>query len=347
MPTPTATAPVPTNKLGLTRQDYVGAKSTLCPGCGHDAITSQIIQAAFEMNLEPHRVAKLSGIGCSSKTPTYFLSQAWGFNSVHGRAAAVCTGVTLANRGLINIIASGDGDSMSIGMGQLVHMIRRNVPVVYIIEDNGVYGLTKGQFSATADIGSTLKHGNVNELPPLDPCTLAMELGCGFVARSFSGNPKQLGVILKAALAYRGTALIDVISPCVTFNNHESSTRSYKNAKDHELPLQDLGFVPYYDLDEVDIPAGQAREVSLPDGSRLTLRAIHEDFDPTDRFAAHKAIVEAHERGEYLTGILHIKTEQRILHDYMHLVDESLATLPQAAVKPGPEVLEACMRELM
>jgi 2-oxoglutarate ferredoxin oxidoreductase subunit beta len=236
---------------------------------------------------------------------------------------------------------------MSIGMGQLVHMIRRNVPVVYIIEDNGVYGLTKGQFSATADVGSTLKHGDVNELTPLDPCTLAMELGCGFVARSFSGNPKQLGVILKAALAYRGTALIDVISPCVTFNNHETSTRSYKNAKDHEMPLQDLGFVPYYDLEEVDIPAGEAREVSLPDGSRLTLRALHEDFDPTDRFAAHKAIFEAHQRGEFLTGILHIKTEQKILQDYMHMVDTPLASLPQATVKPGPDVLAACMRELM
>jgi 2-oxoglutarate ferredoxin oxidoreductase subunit beta len=236
---------------------------------------------------------------------------------------------------------------MSIGMGQLVHMIRRNVPVVYIIEDNGVYGLTKGQFSATADIGSALKHGDVNELPPLDPCTLAMELGCGFVARSFSGNPKQLGVIIKAALACRGTALIDVISPCVTFNNHESSTRSYKNAKDHEMPLQDLGFVPYYDQEEVDIPAGQAREVDLPDGSRLTLRAIHEDYDPTDRFGANRAIVEARDRGEFLTGILHIKTEQKTLHDYMHLVDTPLAALPQAAVKPGPEALAACMAELM
>ncbi|MDR3672724.1 MAG: 2-oxoacid:ferredoxin oxidoreductase subunit beta [Holophaga sp.] len=344
---PATTAPIPTNKLGLTKQDYVGAKSTLCPGCGHDAITAQIIQASFEMNLEPHQVAKLSGIGCSSKTPTYFMNQAWGFNSVHGRAASVCTGATLANRSLINLLTSGDGDSMSIGMGQLVHLIRRNVPVVYIIEDNGVYGLTKGQFSATADIGSTLKHGDVNELPPLDPCTLAMELGCGFVARSFSGNPKQLGVIIKAALAYRGTAIIDVISPCVTFNNHEGSTRSYKNAKDHEMPLQDLGFVPYYDQDEVDIPAGEAREVALPDGSRLTLRAIHEDYDPTDRFAATRAIFEARERGEFLTGILHIKTEQKTLHDYMHLVDTPLVALPQAQVKPGPEVLAACMAELM
>jgi 2-oxoglutarate ferredoxin oxidoreductase subunit beta len=343
----TATPAVPTNQLGLTKQDYVGAKSTLCPGCGHDAITSQIIQAAFEMNLEPHMVAKLSGIGCSSKTPTYFMSQAWGFNSVHGRAAAVCTGAALANRKLINLIASGDGDSMSIGMGQFVHLIRRNVPVVYILEDNGVYGLTKGQFSATADLGSTLKHGDVNEIPPIDPCTLAMELGCGFVARSFSGNPKQLAVIIKAAMAFNGTALIDVISPCVTFNNHDSSTRSYKNAKDHEMPLQELGFVPYYDLDEVEIPAGEARQVALPDGSKLTLRAIHEDFDPTDRFAAMKAIHEAHERGEFLTGILHIKTGKPVVHDFTHTIDAPLATLPQAQVKPGPAVLAECMAELM
>ena len=343
----TAAPTIATNRLGLSKQDYVGAKSTLCPGCGHDAITSQIIQAAFEMNLEPHMVAKLSGIGCSSKTPTYFLSQAWGFNSVHGRAAAITTGTALANRHLLNLVVSGDGDSMSIGMGQFVHMIRRNVPVVYIIEDNGVYGLTKGQFSATADMGSTLKHGDVNEMAPLDPCTLAMELGCGFVARSFSGNPKQLAVILKAAMAYQGTALIDVISPCVTFNNHDSSTKSYKNAKDRETPLQELGFVPYYDLEEVDIPEGETREVALPDGSRLKLRAIHSEFDPTDRYASMKAIHESQDRGEFLTGILHIKTGKPTVHDTTHTVDAVLATLPESAVKPGPEVLAACMQELM
>jgi 2-oxoglutarate ferredoxin oxidoreductase subunit beta len=340
-------AAIATNKLGLTKQDYVGSKSTLCPGCGHDAITAQIIQAAYEMNLEPHMVAKLSGIGCSSKTPAYFLSQAWGFNSVHGRAAAILTGTTLANRNLLNLVVSGDGDSMSIGLGQFAHMIRRNVPAVYIIEDNGVYGLTKGQFSATADLGSTLKHGDINELPPLDPCTLAMELGCGFVARSFSGNPKQLAVILKAAMAYQGTALIDVISPCVTFNNHDSSTRSYKNAKDRETPLQELGFVPYYDLAEVEIPAGETREVTLPDGSQLKLRAIHTDFDPTDRYASMKAIHESQDRGEFLTGILHINTGKPTLHDYTHTIHEALGTLPQATVKPGPDVLAACMQELM
>lgn len=341
----TATAQPPVNQLGLTKQDYVGAKSTLCPGCGHDAITAQIIQSAWEMGLEPHKVAKLSGIGCSSKTPTYFLSKAWGFNSVHGRAAAVCTGVTLANRGLTNIIASGDGDSMSIGIGQLVHMIRRNVPVVYILEDNGVYGLTKGQFSATADIGSTLKKGDINALHPIDPCTLAMELGCGFVARSFSGDPRQLNTLIKAAFSHRGTALIDVISPCVTFNNHDTSTKSYKNVKDRDFPLHELGFVPYYEQAEVEIPAGEAREVQFPDGSRLTFRALREDYDPTDRYGAMRAIHEAHGSGEFLTGLLYIQPEGPTLHDQARLVDEPLALLGEDRTKPGPEVLEALMED--
>jgi len=340
--TPTA----PTNKLGFTKQDYVGSKSTLCPGCGHDAITAQIIQTAYDLSLEPHRVAKMSGIGCSSKTPAYFLNQAWGFNSVHGRAAAVATGAALANRELINLIVSGDGDSMSIGMGQLVHMIRRNVPVVYIIEDNGVYGLTKGQFSATADVGSVLKKGDTNEIPPIDPCTLAMELGCGFVARAFSGNPKQLNTILKAAFSHQGTAIIDVISPCVTFNNHDSSTKGYKVLKDKEMPLHDLGFVPYYELQNVDIPAGEAQDVTFPDGSVLTFRAVREDYDPTDRYAAHRAIHESHDKGEFLTGLLYVKPEAATLHDFTRTVDQPLWNLPEQVTKPGPEVLAALMEEL-
>ena len=343
----TETPSILTNRIGLTKQDYVGAKSTLCAGCGHDAITAQVIQSAWELGLEPHRVAKLSGIGCSSKTPTYFLGQAWGFNSVHGRAAAVCTGVTLANRGLVNLIASGDGDSMSIGLGQLAHMIRRNVPVVYLLEDNGVYGLTKGQFSATADVGSALKHGTVNVIPPLDPCTLAMELGCGFVARSFSGNPKQLNALLKAAFSHRGAALIDIISPCVTWNNHEGSTKSYKLLKDKESPLQELDFVPYYELESVDMAPGEVQEIEFPDGSRVTFRTTHEDYDPTDRYAAHRALHEAKDRGEFLTGLLYLEPGKPTLHDYVQLVDEPVATLPQARVKPGPEVLKACMAELM
>jgi len=236
---------------------------------------------------------------------------------------------------------------MSIGMGQFVHMIRRNVPVVYILEDNGVYGLTKGQFSATADIGSVLKKGDVNELPPIDPCTLAMEMGCGFVARSYSGNPKQLNTILKAAFAHRGTALIDVISPCVTFNNHEGSTRSYKATKDKEMPLQELGFVPYHEQESVEIPAGEAREVAFPDGSRLTIRALRENYDPTDRFGAMKDIHEAHAAGEFLTGIIYIQPDRPTLHDYVHMVDTPLAKLPQSTVKPNADALRACMEELM
>jgi 2-oxoglutarate/2-oxoacid ferredoxin oxidoreductase subunit beta len=336
-----------TNRLGLTKQDYVGSKSTLCAGCGHDAITAQIIQAAWELGLEAHQVAKLSGIGCSSKTPAYFLNGAWGFNGVHGRAVPIATGVALANRNLINLLVSGDGDSISIGMGHFVHLMRRNVPMVYIIENNGVYGLTKGQFSATADLGSVLKKGAVNELMPLDPCTLAMELGCGFVARGFSGNPKQLATILKAAFSHPGTALVDVISPCVSFNNHEGSTKSYKSLKDRETPLQELGYVPAYEVGTVDIPPGEAREVEFPDGARLRFRAIREDYDPTHRFEAIKTIEDAKEGGEFLTGILYIQPPRPTVQEQLRLVDQPLATLRETQLKPGPEVLRACLEELM
>src|SRR5579875_3748232 len=216
------------NRIGLGLSDYKGAKSTLCAGCGHNAISERIIEACYEVGIEPHRVAKLSGIGCSSKSPAYFLSSSHGFNSVHGRMPSVATGTMLANRNLIAIGVSGDGDTASIGIGQFVHLMRRNLPMVYIIEDNGVYGLTKGQFSATADIGSKLKNGVVNDLPPIDTCALAILLGATYVGRSFSGDKKQLSAILKAALAHRGTVMLDVISPCVTFNDHEGSTKSYK-----------------------------------------------------------------------------------------------------------------------
>lgn len=334
-----------TNALGLTRQDYGGAKSTLCTGCGHEGITLQIIQAAYDLGLEPHRVNKISGIGCSSKTPAYFLKGAWGFNTIHGRAAAVCTGAALANRTQKNLLVSGDGDSMSIGLNHFCHMVRRNLPVVYLIEDNGVYALTKGQFSATADRGSALKHGQVNPLAPVDPCTLAMELGCGFVARSFSGDPKQLNTLLKAAFAHRGTALIDVISPCVTFNNHDSSTKSYKNVKDRDFPLHELGFVPYFEQTEVEIPAGEAREVQFPDGSRLTFRALREDYDPTNRYGALQAVHEAHAQGELLTGLLYIQPEGPTLHDQARLVEEPLALLRESLTKPGPKVLETLLED--
>jgi len=335
-----------TNHLGLTRQDYMGGKSTLCIGCGHEGITLQIVQAAFELGLESHQVAKLSGIGCSSKTPAYFLKNAWGFNTIHGRSAPVCTGVALANRSLKNLLVSGDGDSMSIGLNHLSHLIRRNVPVVYIIEDNGVYALTKGQFSATADQGSALRWGQVNELQPLDPCTLAMELGCGFVARSFSGNPKQLNALLKAAFAHPGTAILDVISPCVTWNNHETSTRSYQNAKKRELPLHELGFIPAFHTPEVDIPAGEAQELSFPDGSRITLRTLQEGYDPTNRLEAWRQVHESRERGELLTGLLYYQAEKPTLHEVVRTVPTPLTGLPQSALKPGPEVLQRLMKEL-
>jgi 2-oxoglutarate ferredoxin oxidoreductase subunit beta len=343
----TATPSAPTNKLGLTRQDYVGSKSTLCAGCGHDAITAQIITAAYESNIEGHRVAKLSGIGCSSKTPTYFMNQAWGFNSVHGRMPSIATGTCLANRTLINIGASGDGDSMSIGVGQFVHAIRRNLPMIYVIEDNGVYGLTKGQFSATADQGSHLKTGAVNLLPPIDPCTLAIELGCGFVARCFSGNPKQMNAVFKAALAHKGLALLDIISPCVTFNNHDSSTRSYKHVKDHDFPLHELGFVQYSEIEEVDIPAGATEVVTFPDGSKVSMKAIHEGYDPTDRFSAMKAIHESMAKGEFLTGLLYINPTQPSLPETLNLVDEPLTSLDEKTLKPSPATLAKIMQDLM
>ena len=340
------TSPTPTNSLGLTRQDYFGGKSTLCVGCGHEGITNQIIQAAFDLGLESHRVAKLSGIGCSSKTPAYFLKNAWGFNTVHGRGAAVCTGVALANRSLTNLLVSGDGDSMSIGLNHFTHLIRRNVPVVYVIEDNGVYALTKGQFSATADEGSALKWGEVNEIPALDPCTLAMELGCGFVARAFSGNPKQLNTLLKAAFSHPGTAILDVISPCVTWNNHDSSTRSYQSAKSSEIPLHELGCVAHFHTEQVEIPAGEAKDVQFPDGSRITFRAIREDYDPTNLMEAWTTVHESRARGELLTGLLYYHPDKRTIHEFVKTVPAPLTSLPETALKPGPEALRAFMDEL-
>jgi 2-oxoglutarate ferredoxin oxidoreductase subunit beta len=252
--------------------DYKGAPSTLCDGCGHEAITAQIIKAFYELGKEPHMVAKLSGIGCSSKTPAYFLNRSHGFNSVHGRMPSVATGVSVANHTLSLIGVSGDGDTASIGLGQFCHLVRRNVPMIYIVENNGVYGLTKGQFSATADLGSKLKSGVMNELPPIDLCGLAIELGCSFVGRSFAGDPKQLVALLKAAGSHKGTAVIDVISPCVTFNNHEGSTKAYKYAKEMETPLHELGYIPFFEQISVDYEPGTMQEVEMHDGSKIRLK---------------------------------------------------------------------------
>src|SRR5438067_6125876 len=300
----TTTSPPPkTNRIGLNMLEYKGGKTTLCAGCGHNVISERIIDAMYEMGVQPERVAKLSGIGCSSKSPAYFLSRAHSFNSVHGRMPSVATGAVLANRSLMALGVSGDGDTASIGIGQFIHLMRRNLPIIYIIEDNGVYGLTKGQFSATADLGSTLKSGMANELPPIDTCELAISLGATFVGRSFSGDKRQLHAMLKAAIAHQGTVMLDVISPCVTFNDHEGSTKSYKYVKDHDEPLHEVSFVPQFEEIDVDYEAGSTTEVTMHDGSRLLLRKLEEDYDPTDRLAAMRRLNESHEKGEVLTGI--------------------------------------------
>ena len=326
--------------------DYRGGKTTLCAGCGHNAISERIIDALYEMGVQPERVAKLSGIGCSSKTPAYFLSRAHSFNSVHGRMPSVATGAILANRGMMALGVSGDGDTASIGIGQFVHLMRRNLPLIYIIEDNGVYGLTKGQFSATADLGSKLKTGVVNELPPIDTCELAISLGATFVGRSFSGDKRQLHAMLKAAIAHSGTVLLDVISPCVTFNDHEGSTKSYKYMLDHEEPLQEINFIPAFENISVDYDPGTTLEVEMHDGSKLRLRKLEEDYDPTDKIHAITRLNEAKEKGEMLTGVLYVNTKVPTFLDLLNITEQPLATLPASAVRPGPEVLEQVMEEL-
>jgi len=341
-----APRPKGSNRMGLLLQDYKGKDSTLCAGCGHDAITSQIIKSFFEYGVEPHRVIKLSGIGCSSKTPAYFLGRSHGFNAVHGRMPAIGTGAILANRHLIAIGVSGDGDTASIGMGQFIHLLRRNVPMIYIMENNGVYGLTKGQFSATSDQGSRLKTGVLNELPAVDCCLLAIELGCGYVARSFAGDPKQLVALLQGALAHRGTAFLDVISPCVTFNNHEGSTKSYKYAKESEELLHEINFVPFYEQITVDYEAGVAKVVELHDGSRITLRKLERDFDPTNKLEALRLIREANAKGEFLTGLLYIDPVKPDFTELIGMHDEPLVHLGTDRLRPSKEALEEIMGSL-
>src|SRR5499427_5335727 len=295
-----------TNRLGLTPADYKGSKTTLCAGCGHNAISERILESMYELGIPPERVAKLSGIGCSSKTPAYFMSRAHSFNAVHGRMPSVATGALTANRTLIGLGVSGDGDTASIGIGQFVHLVRRNLPLVYIIEDNGVYGLTKGQFSATADAGSTSKSGVVNQLPAIDTCLLAIQLGATFVGRSFSGDKKQLSAMLKAATVHRGTAVLDVISPCVTFNDHEGSTKSYSWVKDHDEQIQDVTFIPYFEEINVDYEPGTTYEVEMHDGSHVLLKKLGQEHDPGDRLGALRLIEEARARNQLLTGLLYV-----------------------------------------
>jgi 2-oxoglutarate/2-oxoacid ferredoxin oxidoreductase subunit beta len=334
------------NRIGLETQPYRGGKTTLCAGCGHNAISERIIDAFFEMGVDPSMVVKLSGIGCSSKSPAYFLGASHGFNAVHGRMPSVATGALLANRKLIAIGVSGDGDTGAIGIGQFVHLMRRNVPVIYIIEDNGCYGLTKGQFSPTADVGSVLKTGIVNDLPPIDTCALAISLGASFVARSFSGDKKQLLAILKASLGHRGTCMIDVISPCVTFNDHEGSTKSYAYAKDHDEPLGDINFVPFFEDISIEYDPGTTKEVELHDGSKLYLKKVADDYDPTDKLAAMRLLHETSRRGEFATGVLYVEPDKDDFTTQLGLIDQPLAFLPLDLVRPGREALEEIMESL-
>jgi len=343
--TPTTPAPK-LNRIGLSVLEYKGGKTTLCAGCGHNAISERIVDAMYEMGVKPERVAKISGIGCSSKSPAYFMSRSHSFNSVHGRMPSVATGAMLANRNLLALGVSGDGDSASIGIGQFVHLMRRNLPMIYIIEDNGVYGLTKGQFSATADLGSKLKTGVVNDLPAIDTCALAIELGATFVGRSFSGDKRQLHSMLKAAIAHQGTVMLDVISPCVTFNDHDGSTKSYKYMKDHEEPLQDINFVPHFEEIDVEYDSGTTIEVTMHDGSRLRLRKLEEGYDPTHRIDAIHRLLEAHEKQEVLTGVFYVDPKAPSFLDLLNMTDQPLATLPESVTRPSREVLEQCMEEL-
>jgi len=335
-----------TNRLGLTQADYKGSKTTLCAGCGHNAISERILEAMFELGIAPERVAKLSGIGCSSKTPAYFMSRAHAFNAVHGRMPSVATGALLANSTLVGLGVSGDGDTASIGIGQFVHLVRRNLPLVYIIEDNGVYGLTKGQFSATADAGSTSKSGVVNDLPAIDTCLLAIQLGATFVGRSFSGDKKQLSAMLKAAVAHRGTAVLDVISPCVTFNDHEGSTKSYSYMKDHDEPLHEVSFVPAYEDIAVEYDPGTTVEVRMHDGSRLQLRKLEEGYDPRNKVGAVTRLMQAHAQQEVLTGVLYVDTDAPNFHDLLGLPVAPLATLPPDQVRPPKRILDEVMDSL-
>ncbi len=328
------------NKLGYIRRDYEGAVSTLCAGCGHDSISAAIVQACWELDIEPHRVAKLSGIGCSSKTPTYFLGNSHGFNSVHGRMPSVLTGANLANRDLIYLGVSGDGDSASIGLGQFAHCLRRGVNMVYIVENNGVYGLTKGQFSATADRGSKSKRGVVNTDEPVDMIGLALMLGATFVARSFSGDKSQLVPLIKAAIAHKGAAFLDVISPCVAFNNHPGSTKSYDYVREHNEAVNRLDVIEGRDQITADYAPGEVTDVTQHDGTVIRLRKLAVDYDPTDRVKAMGYLQERAAAGELVTGLLYVHHEAADLHEHLGTVETPLNQLGGRELCPGSVMLE-------
>jgi 2-oxoglutarate ferredoxin oxidoreductase subunit beta len=332
---------LPKNKLGYTRRDYEGAVSTLCAGCGHDSISAAVVQAFYQLDIEPHRVAKLSGIGCSSKTPTYFLGNSHGFNSVHGRMPSVLTGANLANRDLIYLGVSGDGDSASIGLGQFMHILRRGVNMVYIVENNGVYGLTKGQFSATADKGSRAKKGAVNNDEPIDMVMLALQMGATFVARSFSGDKNQLVPLIEAAVLHKGAAFIDVISPCVAFNNHPGSTKSYDYVREHNEAVNFLDVMLPRAAIGADYAPGSMQEVVLHDGGTIRLRKVHPDYDPSDKIAAMNYLQESAAAGEIVTGLLYAHPDSTDLHDAQETVATPLNTLADADLVPGAAALAA------
>jgi 2-oxoglutarate/2-oxoacid ferredoxin oxidoreductase subunit beta len=337
---------LPANKLGFTRRDYEGKISTLCAGCGHDSISAALVQACWELDIEPHRVAKLSGIGCSSKTPDYFLGASHGFNTVHGRMPSVLTGANLANRDLLYLGVSGDGDSASIGLGQFAHAMRRGVNMTYIVENNGVYGLTKGQFSATADPGSKSKKGVINSDTAIDLVQVALQLGASYVGRSFSGDKEQLVPLIKGAISHRGAALIDVISPCVAFNNHPGSTKSYDYVRAHNEAVNRLDFMPRRDAITAMYAPGEVIEVTQHDGSMLRLRKLAEGYDPGDRLAAMSHIASHEARGEILTGLLYVNASAEDLHDHLHTVDVPLNRLGERELCPGSAALAAINAEL-
>jgi len=331
---------LPRNTLGLTARDYEGTVSTLCAGCGHDSVTAAIVQAVFELNIEPHMLAKMSGIGCSSKTPAYFVSQSHGFNSVHGRMPSVTTGANAANRSLTYIGVSGDGDSLSIGAGQFVHAIRRNLNMCYIIENNGVYGLTKGQFSASADIGTKPKKGLPNQQEPIDPVSTALSLGATYIARSFSGDKEQLVPLIQGALKHDGFSLVDVISPCVTFNDHEGSTKSYAHTRENYHNLMDADYIAPLEEIKTAYEEGSAMPIEMHDGSKIVLRKIANDYDPTSRAASFKYLREHFNAGEITTGLLYFDDSRKEMHDLMGNIDTPLAQYPLDKLIPGKDELK-------
>ena len=329
------------NNLDLPMDNYKGGKSTLCPGCGHDAISSVVIRAAWENSIPPDGIAKMSGIGCSSKTPAYFLQQSHGFNTAHGRMPSVTTGANVANKDLNFLAVSGDGDTASIGIGQFIHAIRRNLNMLYIIENNGVYGLTKGQYSATAEEGSQKRKGTPNELKQIDLCAMALNLGCSFVARSFSGSRKQLTALIRAGMSHRGMAVIDVISPCVTFNNNEESFKSLQYVKNNDIELHALDYIPHFNpIDEIEVPSGGYKEVKLHDGSYLRLETISEEHDVSDRMMALNAVVAAEKEDKHVTGLLYFEEGKQTLDETENLVDMPLADLPEEMMRPSKETLD-------